>query len=74
MSSIQKEETKEPFCTPCAIGLASLITGAGLTGGSKGIKNKKTKQIIFLIGLSVSIISIIVIVYFLFIRSCDTCK
>jgi hypothetical protein len=66
------EEIKEPFCGACVAGIAALA-GAGTATGSRGSKDKKTKQIIFWVGVSISVISIIVLVYFLT-KKCNECR
>ncbi len=68
-----REEIKEPFCSACVAGLAALA-GAGAAGGSGGAKNKKMKDTIFWIGVSVSILSIIILVYLLCFKNCNDCK
>jgi hypothetical protein len=68
-----KKEIKEPFCGACAAGVTALI-GAGTVGGSSASKNKKTKKIIFGIGLFISIISIIILIYFIFFKKCNECR
>ena len=54
-------EQKEEFCSTCAVGLAALV-GAGTTGGSTKIQDKKVKKIMFWGGLIVTIISIIILI------------
>lgn len=71
--SNQKEEIKEPFCGACVAGIAALA-GAGTAGGSSGAKNKQTKKIIFWIGVSVSLLSILILIYLLCFRKCDSCR
>lgn len=66
-----KDEEKEGFCGLCVAGLGTLL-GGGITAGSSKT-NKKNKKKIFWLGVSISIISIIVLLYLIFIRGCDDC-
>lgn len=68
-----KEEKKEGFCGACVAGVAALL-GAGTAGvTAKDRKSqKKIRNIIFWIGISVCVVSIIFALYFL--MSCQTCK
>lgn len=66
---------KEEFCGACIAGVAALV-GAGAAGSSAGDrkKNKKKKNIIFWTGVTVTVISILVAIYFLCIKKCDECE
>jgi hypothetical protein len=66
-----KREIKEPFCGACVAGITALA-GAGASAGSSRV-NKKSKKIVFWIGITVTIISIIVMCYLLFIAKCKEC-
>lgn len=65
-------EVKEPFCGACVAGIAALA-GAGTAGSSSKASDKKTKKIIFWVGVSVSILSIIILVYLLS-KNCSDCR
>lgn len=67
-----KEETKENFCGACVAGVAALV-GSG-TAVSTRKNGKKTKKIIFWISVSVTVVSILIMVYLLFIKKCDACS
>lgn len=72
--SLQKEkpeETKEEFCSACVAGIAALA-GVGTVGGSRSAKNKKIQKALFWIGVTVSVVSIVVLAYLLFIRPCSS--
>jgi hypothetical protein len=69
----KKEEVKEPFCAPCVAGIAALA-GSGVAGGSTKVEDKKTKDTIFWIGVGVTIISIIILIYLLCFKKCKTCR
>ena len=63
---------KEEFCGACIAGVAALA-GVGTAGASGSAKNnKKTKQIIFYTGVSITVISIIILCYYL-LKNCDEC-
>ena len=55
------ENTKEDFCGAC-VSLPVAMVGAGIAGAStkKGKTNKKVKKIMFIVGISITIISLIV--------------
>ena len=69
----KNQETKEEFCGACVAGITAI---AGI-GTAEGIKNtnakRKTKKIVFYLSLIVTIISILIILYLLFIKKCDQC-
>lgn len=68
-------EIKEDFCGACVAGVAALV-GAGTAGVSKSGDHRKNKQkhkIIFWVGVSITIISILVAIYFLWIKNCGEC-
>ena len=70
-----KEDIKEPFCAACiAVPLAMVGAGASAYGANKQGSHKKTKQIMLWGGLTVTLISVLVAVYFLFIKKCKTCR
>jgi len=62
--------TKENFCAPCATGVAALL-GASISGstfiGSKKDreKQKKIRKILFWVGVGITLLSIVIGVYFL---------
>lgn len=66
-------DSKEEFCGAC-LAVPMALAGAGAAGyGAKGNgEHKKMKQILLWGGLVVTIISIIVALYFLF--SCKDCR
>lgn len=68
----KNEEIKEPFCGACVAGISAL-TGAAAASGSSKAKNKKTKDIIFYAGAGVTLLSIIILIYLLFIKKCKSC-
>lgn len=69
------DETKEGFCGAClAIPLAFAGVGASAYGAhsSRG-KHKKQKKIALWAGIISIVISILIVVYFLFIAKCKDC-
>ena len=65
------DEKKEEFCGACVAGLVALA-GVG-TSGMSSKKNKKNKKIIFWVGISISVISIAFLIYFLCFKKCNEC-
>lgn len=69
----KNEEIKESFCPACvAVPLA--MAGAGAAGAGSSQKDKDLKKFMMIGGIVVSVISILVAVYFLFIKKCQTCR
>lgn len=68
----QKHESKEGFCSTCVMGIGALV-GVGTSASSKAIKNKKRKKIVFWVGVAISLLSILILVYLLF-RKCEGCR
>lgn len=66
----KKEDVKEEFCGACVAGVGALV-GAG-TAGMSSKAQKKYKKPIFWIGISITIISIIVLLYML--SNKEVCK
>lgn len=69
----EKKEVKEPFCGACAVGLGAAV-GAGVTGGSTKIQDKKTKNIVFWLGVGFTLISILILIYLLCFKKCKSCR
>jgi undecaprenyl pyrophosphate phosphatase UppP len=68
-------DIKESFCPACvAIPLAMAGAGASVYGSKKQGEHKKMKNIMLCGGLSVTFISVLVAVYFLFIKKCSDCR
>lgn len=65
--------SKEEFCAAC-LAVPMALVGAGAAGvGAKGNgEHKKMKQILLWGGLTITLISIIIALYFLF--SCKDCR
>lgn len=71
----RKEETKESFCPACvAVPLALAGAGASAAGANQKGKHKQRKQIMLWGGITTIIISILIAVYFLFIKKCTKCR
>lgn len=72
---MDSNENKENFCGACVAGASSLLA-AGVAGSTKigdQKKNKDTKKKIFYVGVAISIISIFIMIYFLWIKKCNDC-
>lgn len=66
-------EIKEEFCGACVAGVGALL-GAGTTVASSKTQ-KKYKKTIFWVGLIVTIISILILIYMLINKdSCKSCS
>lgn len=68
----QNEDTKEEFCGAClAVPLA--LAGAGAAGvGAKSKNNKKMKNILLWGGITITLISIIIVIIYL--KTCKSCR
>ena len=67
MNNKEKEETREDLCLACVTTPLAMV-GAGVSGA--GSKNRK--KVIFYSGVVLTIISIIVALYFFF--RCEECR
>jgi uncharacterized membrane protein YvbJ len=68
---INGNDEKEEFCSLCMSGVA-LLSGATMTATGDRKSNKKMKKIIFWSGIVLTVISIILLIYYL--RTCKECK
>ena len=67
------KDIKEPFCAAClAVPLA--MAGAGTAGAGSTQKNKNAKKWMMWGGIAVSVISILIAIYFLWIKKCESCR
>jgi len=68
----KEENTKEDFCGAC-IAAPLAMAGLGAAASNSDLKSKKKwKKWVFIIGIGVSVISIIAAIWFLF--GCKTCS
>jgi hypothetical protein len=68
------DDTKEPFCGPClAIPLALAGVGTATAGAAEIGDHKKRKKILLISGITLTLLSAAIAVYFLFIRKCKSC-
>ena len=65
----KEKEEKDNFCMACAVAPLAMAGGAAANSGSKSHKRKK---LIFWISLPISIISIIIIVWYM--KKCKECR
>ena len=67
-------DTKEEFCGAClAIPVAFAGVGASAYGASSRGKHKKTKKYALWGGIRAIVLSLLVAVYYLFIKKCTEC-
>lgn len=72
MTEEKSDGTKEDFCTAClAAPLAAVGVGIGATGAGS---HKKKKSIMLWVGLGITILSVLIAVYFLWIKPCADCR
>ena len=68
------DETKEDFCPACIVGpLALAGAGASAVGSTKG-GHKKMKKYMLWGGLATVLLSVLLFIYFMFIRDCNSCS
>jgi disulfide bond formation protein DsbB len=72
---MSETENKEDFCPVCVAVPIAMASGAGIAGiGSKKDpkKNKSSKLIMLIVGILVSVLSLLIGLYFW--RKCPDCK
>jgi len=70
---MSSDDTKESFCGACAaVPLAFVGAGVAGAGSKKKGSNKKTKNILLWSGLFITLISIIIVIFYL--KKCKTCS
>lgn len=70
-----EEENKEEFCAAClAVPIAMAGVGTSAYGANKKGAHKKTKKVALCFGLSITFISILVAIYFIYIKKCEECR
>ena len=71
----QGENTREDFCGAClTIPLAMAGVGMGAVGSGKRGNHKKLKKIALWVGLFLVLLSILISIYFIYIRKCSDCR
>jgi hypothetical protein len=70
-NKMNEDEIKEDFCGACAT-IPIAIVGGVIASSSQNSNYKKNKKIILWIGVSITVISLLVAVYFLL--KCKTCR
>ena len=69
------DNTKEEFCGAClAIPLAMAGVGVTASGAHQKGDHKKRKKIMLWGGIGITVLSVIIAVYFLFIKKCKECR
>jgi hypothetical protein len=67
--------TKEGFCGACvAVPMAIAGVGASAAGAQKKGNHKKTKQVLLWGGMATVILSALIMIYFINIKKCSTCR
>jgi len=71
-----KEHVKEDFCALCAVGpLAFAGASATAVGGTMSKKHKKWRKMLLISGISTIVISILMVIYYVFIKkNCAECR
>ena len=73
-------DTREDFCPACvAIPMAMVGMGTsayGVSGNNHTTKDehKRKKQLMFIIGLILTLLSVFIAIYFLYIKKCKKCR
>lgn len=70
---MDNQEVKEEYCGACIAGVAALAGVGTATVNNSTTKNRQTKKIIFYTSITVSIISIIILIY-LIMKKCKECE
>ena len=66
---------RENFCGACiAIPLALVGAGTSVYSASSKKKYKTQKKVIFWTGIAITLISLLIIVYFVWIKKCKDCE
>ena len=65
----------EEFCSVCILGISALVgSGIASQGLDSSKEHKKQKKIMFWSGISVTVVSLIIIIYLMFNKDkCKTC-
>jgi vacuolar-type H+-ATPase subunit I/STV1 len=71
----EDEDIKEEFCGACAaIPIALVGVGASMVGATKRGSHRKMKKITLIVGIVMMLISIMLGVYYIFIKKCEDCR
>jgi Na+-driven multidrug efflux pump len=71
---METDKTEEGFCVAClAVPAAFIGVGTSAYGSSSRGSYKKQKKTIFWIGIITTVISILIAVYYLWIKECSEC-
>jgi hypothetical protein len=74
MSDRKKEPVKEDFCGAClAIPLALVGAGASTVGAGEKGKHKTRRNVLLWGGISAIILSVLIGIYYLWIKNCSEC-
>jgi Na+/melibiose symporter-like transporter len=71
----EKEEIKEDFCPSCImIPVALAGTGLGVAGYNEKGSHQTRKKIMLIGGILITVISLIISIYYLYFTKCDVCS
>ena len=69
-----KKDSKEGFCGAClAVPLAMAGVGVGAAGATAKGSQKKTRKMLIWTGVITVILSLLIAVYYMFIKKCQSC-
>lgn len=69
------KSTKEEFCPVCvAVPLALAGAGATSLGANQSENYKKRRKNLLFVGISSTVISLLIIIYYVWIKDCESCK
>jgi len=69
----KKGETKEEFCSLCVAGISAL-GGMTVASTSSSRTDKHHKKLSFWIGVGITIVSILIMIYYLCFEDCESCR
>jgi len=75
MDKKDEKDIKETFCPACiAVPLAMAGAGASSLGANQSSNYKKRKQILLWGGISTTVLSLIIVIYYVWIKDCKSCR
>jgi hypothetical protein len=75
MSYENRNDSRENFCGAClAVPLAMVGVGVGAAGATTKGSHQRTKKVLLWSGVATVIISLLIAIYFLYIKKCSSCR
>lgn len=75
MSRNVKENTREEFCGAClAVPLAMAGVGVGTAGAVTKGSHQRSRKVMLWTGVILVLLSLLIAIYFLFIKKCSSCR